>query len=65
MVLRGSAEESNTANVDLLDCVGERAARFDDCVRERVEVANYDGDGRDLLGFEVGFIGRDSPRKDT
>ena len=65
VVLRRGAEEGNTANVDLLDCVGERAPRLGDRVREWVEVADDDGDGGDLLGLKVGLIGRYGPRKDT
>lgn len=65
MVLRGGAEQSDTANVDLLDGVSERAARLCNGLCERVQVADNDRDGRDVLRLEVGLVRGNGTRKDT
>ena len=49
VVLRRSAQQRDPADVDLLDGVCERAAWSCDGRRERVQVADYDGDRRDGL----------------
>lgn len=58
MVLSGSTEESHTANVDLLDGVGQGAVGFSDGFVEGVQVAHDDGNGRYCLSFEILLIGR-------
>ena len=65
MVLRGRAEEGDAADVNFFDRVGERAVGLGDGVCERVEVANDNGDGGDLLGLEVRLVRWNRPREDT
>lgn len=65
VVLGGGAEQRDTANVDLLDRIGERAAGLGDSLGERVQVAYNDGDGRDGLGLEILLIGGDRASQDT
>ena len=56
VVLGGGSDEGYAANVDLLDCICERAAGLRDGGRERVEVANDDRDGRDALRLQILFV---------
>ena len=49
VVLRCGAQQRDTTDVDLLDCVCERAAWPCDGRCERVEIADDDGDRRDGL----------------
>lgn len=65
MVLRGGTEERHTADVDLLDGVGERAVGLGDSRGEGVEIAGDDGDGRDRLRFEIRFVRRNGASEDA
>ena len=65
MVLRGRAQKGDATDVDLFDRVGERAVGFGDGVCERVEVADDDGDGGDLLRLKVRLVRRNRPREDA
>lgn len=59
VVLSGSTEESHTANVDLLDGVGQGAVGLSDGFVEWVQVAHDNGNGRDCLSFKILLIGWD------
>ena len=65
MVLRRCTEKGDTADIDFLDGVCERAVGLCYGLGERVEVADDDRDGGDGLGGEVLMIGGDVARKDT
>lgn len=66
MVLGSRSKEGNSTNVDFLDCLGDSGSRdFRDGLVERVEVANDHGNSRDLLGGEVGEVGRNVTRENT
>jgi hypothetical protein len=49
MVLCGRTEEGYTANINLLDGIVDGATRLGDGLRERVEIADDDGDRGDTL----------------
>ena len=59
VVLGCRSEEGDTPDVDLFDGVRERAAGLRDGLRERVEVADDDGDLGDGLLCEVALVGLD------
>lgn len=65
VVLGRGAEESDTADVDFLDRVCERAVWLGDGLSEGVEVADDDGNGRDGLRFQVLLVGGDRTSKDA
>ena len=65
VVLRGRAEKGDAADIDLFDRVSERAVGLGNGVCERVEVADDDGDGGDLLRLEVRLVRWNRPREDT
>lgn len=65
MVLRRGAEESDAANVNLLDRISERTTGLRDRGGERIEVADDNGDGRDALCLQILLVGRDGTREDT
>lgn len=65
VVLGSSTKEGDTANVNLLNGTGKSAIRLGGLKDERVEVADNEGDGRDLVGSEVGKVRRNISRKDT
>lgn len=65
MVLGRSSEKGDTSDVDLLNGTGERAVGLLSLQNERVKVADDQGDGRDLVGSQVGQVGFDVPRQDT
>lgn len=66
VVLCRGAEKGDAANVDLLDGLGDRGGRdAGDRLVERVQVAHDDGDGRDLVGLEVGGVRGDVAGEDA
>ena len=65
VVLRSRAEKGDAADINLFDRVSERAVGLGDGVCERVEVADDDGDGGDLLGLEVRLVRGNRPREDA
>ena len=65
VVLRSRTQERDAADVDLFDRVSERAVGLGNGVCERVEVADDDGDGGDLLGLEVCLVRGNRPREDA
>lgn len=58
MVFCCGAEERHTANIDLFNGLWEGTGRVGDGLLEWVEVADNNGDGRNVLGPEVLLIGR-------
>lgn len=65
VVLGRGAQQRDAADVDLLDGVREGAAWARDGRRERVQVADDDGDRRDGLRGEVLLVGGDVAREDA
>lgn len=65
MVFSSSTEKGDTADIDFLDGICDCASGFGDGIGEGVEVADDDGDGRDVLGLEVLLIGRDVACEDA
>jgi hypothetical protein len=66
VVLGSGTKESHSSNVDLLDGLGDGGRRdLGDGLVERVEVADDDRDGSDLLGLEVGDIRGNVTGEDT
>ncbi len=57
MVFSSGPEESDTSNVNLLDRTCEGAVRLLGLEDERVEVADDEGDGGDVVGSKVGEVG--------
>ncbi len=53
MILCSRTQERDASNVDLLNSIGKRAVRLCDCGRERVEVADDNGDWLDVLFEEI------------
>jgi len=65
VVFGSGAQESDTTNVDLLDCIGERAVGLRYSRSEGIKVANYDGYRGDRLSIKVLLIRRYASGKDT
>jgi len=65
MVFGRGAQQCDAADVDLLDGVCEGASWSRDGRRERIQVADDDGDGRDGLRCEVLLIGGDVACEDA
>lgn len=65
VVLGSRAEESDTADVNLLNSAGDRAVRLLGLQNERVEVADNDGDLIDLVVGQVLQVRVDVARQDT
>ena len=65
MVLGRCAQEGDAADVDLLDCVRERAARAGDGRREGVQVADDDGDRGDGVRRQILLIAGDVAGEDS
>jgi hypothetical protein len=56
VVLGSCAEEGDAADVDLFDGSGEGAVRLGGLEDEGVQVADDEGDGRDLVGGQIGEV---------
>ena len=58
VILSRSSKKGNSSNVYLLHRFGDRGSRdLGDSLVERVEVADDDSDGRDLLSVEISEVG--------
>jgi len=65
VVLGRRSEKGDTSDIDLLDGVRERAARFRDGGRKGIEVADDDVDLGDGLVCEVALVRRERTRENT